>query len=284
MDGSLPALGRYQACRRVARTIFVGSAPSVAGQRVRGLEEVRIRLGCVQPGFSAATFGDALRRLSNALTYLYTDGSRYWYDTHPTVNKLARDRAQGFPQDEVHLAIVERLRKEPKTGHFAAVHVTPAESAEVVDEMRVRVVVLGPKYTHKRSAKVSPAQKQARHILENRGNGHREYKNMLIFIAPDEIQTEALAGGVSELMAWQSIKTEEEALNLDAQQRQQVKSSLDKAEETVANRVMEAYNWLLVPIQPDPEALGSLEFEAGRIRVRAVFTNAPLINGGTTGS
>ncbi len=264
MDGDVPALGCYHACRRVARTIFIGSAPSVAAQRVRGLEEVRIRLGCVQPGESVAIFGDALRRLSNALTYLYTDGSRYWYDTRPTVNKLARDRAQGFPQDEVDLAIVERLRKEPKTRDFAAVHVAPVDSAEVVDEMRARVVVLGPQYTHKRMVNLSPAEKQARHILESRGNSQRLYKNMLIFIAPDETQTEALAGGVRELMAWQSIQTENEALNLDAQQRRQVKSSLDKAEETVVNRVLEAYSWLLVPTQP--KTLGGLEFEAGRIR------------------
>jgi uncharacterized protein len=34
--------------------------------------------------------------MGGQLTYLYTDGSRYWYDTRPTVNKLARDRAQSF--------------------------------------------------------------------------------------------------------------------------------------------------------------------------------------------
>ena len=29
--------------------------------------------------------------MSGQLTYLYSDGSRYWYDTRPTVTKLARD-------------------------------------------------------------------------------------------------------------------------------------------------------------------------------------------------
>ena len=50
IDGQVPALGRYGATRRVSRTIFIGSAPSVADQRLRGLEEIRIRLGCIQPG------------------------------------------------------------------------------------------------------------------------------------------------------------------------------------------------------------------------------------------
>ena len=39
-------------------------------------------------------FGDALRRLAAAATYLYQDGSRYWYATQPTVTKLAEDRAE----------------------------------------------------------------------------------------------------------------------------------------------------------------------------------------------
>ena len=46
-------------CRRPPRgaTVFLGSAPSVAAQHVRGLEEVRIRLGSAQPGEATAVFG-----------------------------------------------------------------------------------------------------------------------------------------------------------------------------------------------------------------------------------
>lgn len=116
IDGDVPTLGRYAAARRVARTVFIGSAPSVAGQQVRGLEEVRIRLGCAQPGEPTAVFGDALRRMSSQLTYLYTDGSRYWYDTRPTVNRLARDRAQQFSDGVVEAEIIGRLKKVPKNG------------------------------------------------------------------------------------------------------------------------------------------------------------------------
>ena len=34
-------------------------------------------------------FGDALRRMAGAATYLYQDGPHYWYSTQPTVTKLA---------------------------------------------------------------------------------------------------------------------------------------------------------------------------------------------------
>ncbi|MGA1285184.1 MAG: Swt1 family HEPN domain-containing protein, partial [Prochlorothrix sp.] len=62
LDRTNPNLGRYSACRRVARTIYLGSAPTLRAAN-RGLEDRRIKLGCVQPGESVATFGDALRRL-----------------------------------------------------------------------------------------------------------------------------------------------------------------------------------------------------------------------------
>lgn len=263
IDGDVPALGRYNAARRVARTIFIGSAPSVAGQQVRGLEEIRIRLGCAQPGEPAAVFGDALRRMSGQLTYLYTDGSRYWYDTRPTVNKLARDRAQGFPQPEVDAEITARLRKVPKNQDFAAFHVAPSDTADVLDEARVRVVVLHPEFTHKRTNGTSPAMREARRFLESRGSGQRLYKNMLVFIAPDENDAGALELAVRDFLAWQSIHDEREELNLDAQQRRQVSTGLQKADETVDLRLRATYSWLLVPIQPDP--LGAIELQDSRI-------------------
>lgn len=263
LDGQIPALGRYGANRRVARTIFIGSAPSVAGQRVRGLEEVRIRLGCAQPGEPTAVFGDALRRMSSQLAYLYTDGSRYWYDTHPTVTKLARDRAAGFQLAEVDAEIIERLRKVAKNRDFASHHVAPADTSDVADEDRARVVVLRPEHAHKRSNGGTPAQQAVRRFLESRGNAQRLYKNMLVFIAPDFDDVENLRQATRDYLAWDSIKDDEEALNLDAQQRRQVKTSLDKATETTDLRLRAAYNWLITPLQPDP--LGALELQASRI-------------------
>ncbi len=263
IDGQVPALGRYSAARRVGRTIFIGSAPSVAAQRVRGLEEIRVRLGCAQPGEPAAVFGDALRRMEGQLTYLYSDGSRYWYDTRPTVNKLARDRAQGFPIEEVDTQLSERLRKVPKSRDFAAFHVVPPDTSDVIDEARARVVVLPPNSAHKRTTTDSAAIQHARRILESRGSAQRLYKNMLIFIAPNENDAEALRQAVRDFLAWQSIEDEQEELNLDAQQRRQVATSRQKNDETVDLRLRSAYNWLLVPIQPDP--LGAIEFQASRI-------------------
>lgn len=264
LDKSIPTLGQYTASRRVARSVFVGSAPSVAGQAVRGVEEVRIRLATVQPGEQLAVFNDALRRMGNQLTYLYSDSSRYWYDTRPTVNRMAQDRAQNIHADLVYQEALARLRSEkaPK-GNFAAIHIAPQGSADIADEARVRVVVLAPEYVHKKGPGASEAQQFAQDALENRGTSPRLYRNMLVFIAPDAANAEAWEKSLREYLAWKSIRDEAEPLNLDAQQRKQVESSCRRTEETLLMQLRETYSWLIVPAQPEPT--GPIDYQAWRI-------------------
>ena len=49
IDQSAPNLNRYSATRRVARAIFMGTAPT-HGQDNKGLDDRQINLGVVQPG------------------------------------------------------------------------------------------------------------------------------------------------------------------------------------------------------------------------------------------
>ena len=219
--------------RRVARTIFIGSAPSVAGQRVRGLEEIRVRLGCAQPGEPTAIFGDALRRMGSLLTYLYTDGSRYWYDTRPTVNRLAQDRAQGFPAEEVSRELVQRLNKVGKTRDFAGFHVALPAPATWSTSRPPEWWCSTRRPRSSVAMGIQSRCKPLKMFLESRGNAQRLYKNMLVFIAPDQTGAEALQEAAREYLAWKTIQGEEEQLNLDAQQRRQVRDSLAKADETV---------------------------------------------------
>ena len=145
IDADVTNLGKFAACRRVARAIYLGSAPTTHVAH-RGLEDRRIKLGCVMPGESPAVFGDALRRLAAAATYLYQDGPRYWYSTQPTVTKLAEDRADQLTRDpdKVVLEFTARLRTDLRdTGGFPRVHSLPQSPHDVPDEMEARLVVLG---------------------------------------------------------------------------------------------------------------------------------------------
>jgi predicted AAA+ superfamily ATPase len=258
LDRENPNLGRYSACRRVARTLYLGSAPTLHTAN-RGLEDRQIKLGCAQPGESVATFGDALRRLTDQATHLYVDGRRYWYSTQPSVTRLAQDRAAQQDPDRVVQETTRRSRDQARTrGDFAGVHACPASVSEVPDEPEARLVILGPEYPHVGKASDSPARKQAAVILDQRGTGSspRENRNMLVFLAVDRSRLSDLDQAVRQYLAWKSIVDEAITLNLDPFQSNQAKTKYEQANETVTQRIPEAYVWLLVPGQGkrDPNA------------------------------
>jgi predicted AAA+ superfamily ATPase len=253
LDRTNPNLGRLSAARRVARAIFVGAAPTV-GTANPGIEDTRIKLGCVQPGEPPAVFGDALRRLTDEAMYLYLDKGRYWFDTRPTITKTAAQRAAQFSREEDVLPeIRRRLEAALKDrGPFHAVHVAPSSGADVPDEDEVRLVVLGPEHPHVSGDENSAARRMAATILDERGAGPRLYRNMLVFLTGDHKRLEDLEKAVRQYLAWRSIQEERDLLNLDAHQRSQAEQKMQQADEKVAQQIPEAYSWILVPSQPDP--------------------------------
>jgi len=255
LDSELPNLGKLSACRRVARTIYMGSAPTTAAAH-KGIEDRRVKLGCVMPGESPAVFGDALRRMAGAATYLYQDGPHYWYSTQPTVTKLAEDRAEQLKRepDKVVHELEQRLRKDlARSGDFSRIHPMPASGADVPDDMDARLVVLGIDHPYSREAG-NAAELATKAILEMRGNAPRLYRNTLVFLAADKTRLQDLDEAARKYLAWESILVEQKSLNLSPNQVTQAETQKTAADGAVTARLPETYQWLLVPVQATPQA------------------------------
>ncbi len=264
IDGEVANLGKLHATRRVARTIYLGSAPTSAAAH-RGIEDRRVKLGCVMPGEAPAHFADALRRLTATATYLYQDGPRLWYSTQPTVTKLAEDRADQLKRDtdKVAMELDRRLRKDlEKRGNFARVHPMPRNSGDVPDDLDARLVVLGIDHVYTKEAG-SPAETAAKTILETRGNTPRIYRNTLVFLAPDKVRLQDLDEATRKYLAWESILAEKESLDLSPFQVRNAETQKTAADSAVTARLPETYQWLLVPIQNGPQ--GAIEWQASRL-------------------
>ena len=255
IDGTIPNLGRISATRRVARTIFLGSAPMASNQH--GLEHRRIKLGCVMPGNSTAVIGDALGRLASKATYLYQDGPRSWYSIQPTVTKLAEDRAAQLKRDDDKLVaeLEKRLRDEQKKNHGDSLrtHMLPLSSGDVPDDHEARLVVLPADHPYSRGPD-NPARSQAEEILTQRGNAPRQYRNALVFLAVDNTRLPDLWMSIAEYLAWSSIIAEKVTLDLNASQTKQAEQQHETVDDTVRERLYDSYRWLLVPEQTGPSA------------------------------
>jgi hypothetical protein len=266
LDRENPNLGRYSATRRVARTIYLGSAPTQKAAN-RGIDDRSIKLGCVQPGESPATFGDALRHLTDQATYLYVDGQRYWYSLQPSVTRLAQDRAAlQFGDDDVDEEIRRRLSGATRAGQrgdFANVHPAPRTPGQVPDEAEVRLVVLGPEHPHSAKTNDSPARIAAQQFLDERAAGARLHRNMLVFLVPDKSRLDELRQGVREYLAWQSIEADKATLNLDNFQSRMAETKRAQFDDSVVQRVGETFVWVLVPSQAVNEP--SVKWEETRV-------------------
>jgi len=225
------------------------------------------------PGESTAVFGDALRRLAGAATYLYQDGPRYWYSTQPTVTKLAEDRAEQLKRDPDKVAkelerrirddvTEDRREKTSRKGDFSRIHALPHTGQDVPDDLDARLVILGIDHPHSRELG-GAAETAAKAILESRGNTPRLYRNTLVFLAADKTRLQDLDEAVRRYLAWESILGDVDTLNLAPQQARQAGEQKASADSAVTARLPETYQWLLVPVQDSPQA--TIEWQATRL-------------------
>jgi len=229
---------------------------------------LRVRLGCVQVGEPPAVFSDALRHLSRRATYLYQDGTRYWYDTQPTVTKKAEEETEVLKRSPDK--VLEELRKRcsaevasPRNrGAFLKVHVFPAGPADVLDEMETSLVILSPENSHGKG-EGSKASAEADRILSKRGTQPRLNRNALVFLASDEARWPDLEEAIRRYLAWKGIVDRSREMNLDPFQETQAKSQLDQADKAVSARIPETFCHLLVPSQEN--AKGGITLRAIRL-------------------
>jgi hypothetical protein len=266
VDQAAPNLNRYSATRRVARAIFMGTAPTHAQQNT-GLDDKQINLGVVQPGERPAIFGDALRRLANQAKFMHADLGRYWYSMSASLNRIAADKAGQLDSQLIDMAIDAELTKYingiADRGHFDTVQVAPATSAEVPDEAGgVRAVVLGVAHPHN-GRDGSEALVEAKEILLQRGSTPRVYRNMLVFIAAEARQLDNLKDAVRSALAWAEIVRETDRLNLTQSDEALAKSKLAEANETVKTRLKEAWCYLHYPVQESAQA--EVEWTSGKV-------------------
>ncbi|CTQ45305.1 DUF499 domain-containing protein [Roseibium aggregatum] len=268
IDQSAPTLNRYSATRRVARTVFMGTAP-LEGQQNAGLDDKRINLGVVQPGERIATFSDALRRLSNQARFMHADNGRHWYSTAASLNRTAADRASQLEEalvlNEIDKALGVYINGLGDRGHFETVQVAPDSSADVPDEPGgVRAVVLGVAHSHA-GRDGSDAAVLAKDIFMQRGSTPRVYRNTLVFLAADKRQLDLLTDAMRVKMAWGQILRDAETgrLDLKASQLAMAKDKQREAEDTVKTRLKEAWCYLIYPYQESAQT--DVEFSSAKL-------------------
>lgn len=250
IDNDFPNIGRYSGTRRVARTLFFGSAPTFNAAN-RGIDEQRIKLGAILPGETIATFTDALRHLADKATFVYHQSKNYWYSTQNNVNRTAEERAAHIQDDKVEEEIMSLLTQQlqPSGSQLRRIHFMPQSSNDIPDDLDMKLVVLGINHPHTPRDGNSLAFQKAKEILSTKGTSQRLYRNTLLFLSPDRTRLEELKQAVKSFLAWKSIVDDKVGLNLDAYQANQAEGKRKSGLDTIKLRLPETFVWILTPFQ-----------------------------------
>lgn len=271
LDAANSLFGTHQFCRRVSRTIFLGSAPAVSAQKVRGLTTKDILLGCAEPGMPLGRVEDALRHLNDQLFHLYAANDRFWFDTRWNLRREAEDRMSRFKRDEDLVPeLKERVRQLLSRSEFGAVHVF-AVSEDIPDDETLRLVVLAPTAPHRPKVKDSRAVLAATELIQKRGQQPRQNANRLIFMAFDEDAVSQTWDQCKRYLAWKQVEEDKKALNLDQYQMEETSQRRKESEDRLKGSLMESLKWLLAPVQEAKSGGGlqALAFEERSVPLSA---------------
>ena len=269
IDGLDTRFGSVQAARRSMRTIFLGSAPSTAGQGVKGLQVERILLGSVQPDQTIGVFEDVLKRLRDKLHHLYAENDRIWLDTKPNLRREMESRKQNINDiEELEPLLKERVGRVFGRNHlFGGIHVF-TKSNDVPDDYASgpRLVVLPPSTAYSRNASRA-AYDAAEEILRNRGEQPRQKQNRLIFFAADYDSVSRLKDAGRTYLAWRSIANDaaDEKLDLTIALANQAKRNAENAEKSLSQMVRETYKWIICPSEEIEGGKPALSWETAAI-------------------
>lgn len=88
---------------------------------------------------------------------------------------------------------------------------------------------------------------------------------MLAFVAPDQDKLRDLQTEVKRYIAWKSIISDKDDLNLDGGQLREAESSLNRSNSSVGTRIKETYCWLLVPYIDQYEDIKTVQWEISNL-------------------
>lgn len=252
VDKSRPTLQERHVTQRIARTIFMGAAPRSKSSR-KGLDKQYVWLGTGTPGDTLGNFGSAIDLLGQKSTYFYEEQGHYWFDTQPSVTKTASDYAERLREDveTVWNEIVKRLDAEQRArGSFDRVHIAPESSADIPDLENTRLVIVHPRHSRlKNSGADSEAHQWVQSAIEQKGASQRIHRNALVFLVADKNELELLEGATRSYLGWKKVQATSETLNLSVQQRKQTDDQVTRFNQTVTDRIRDAYSWAMYPEQ-----------------------------------
>jgi hypothetical protein len=240
---SVDVIRRARLHRKVATAVFFESNGGQL-QSYATLPEIRLAVG--EPELDLGHVETVLENLAppNGAGY-YVDAAknRYWLSQRPNLNKVLADRRATIHADRVADAVraeVHRLFAGPRPSGLDLV-LFPARSGDIPDRPVLVLAVLAPEVNMQDPAN---ALATVARMTSEAGTSARTFKSALIWLLAET--TEPLRRAARDLLAWEDIRGEGDALHLDGGQRDQLDAFLAKSRGAVREAAWRSYRYVVL--------------------------------------
>ncbi len=260
---------KFHVAEGLATTIFLSSFSGKGGSS--GVTEAMLRLSVLNPEMTPAIIAEALNRLERKLFYLQVDKSKgiYKFTAQPNLNKILVDKEESVSRDDA-IELAQQKLWDMIGDKFPKKYKHPQENRDVADIPTLSLIVLDLAKT-KGKETWKKTKEFILDILNNNGSKHRTFRNVLVFLVPDEDHQEQLIRLVKRYMALQLIEKDRDLnKNLSDESREELNLKIKRTESDIPQAIASTYRHIV--ISGDRKDLK--EFDMGQVYI----TNANQIS------
>lgn len=230
---AIDAIRKARLHKKCATTIFFESNGGQTAQGLATLPEIKLSVG--DPDLDIGLVDGVIQALVDSCYYLTAINNKYKYSIHENLIKRFSDRRASIQAPSVNELIETEVRKVFDKGSGFEKVMFPERNNQVTDRPVLTLVVLHP------SRGVAEPETKAfmEDIINNYGSSARVYKSGLIFCVAENDY--AMKEEAKKFLAWETISEEAYELNLDEDQRKQVKMNMERAKKDLTEKVWKAY-------------------------------------------
>lgn len=233
----------YQGLRlgtRVANTLFLYS---FSGGVERGATLAEVKRAATTTSNPATAVAEAVELLKETyLFHLRHESGRYFFTSEPNITRYRQVREENVTPPQI-AEEEEALLKQRLGGKRLKVFPWPESDADIPDTPDLKLIVL--------RQKDDPLMQR---FLKQKGATPRVHCNTLIFLVALEGERLPFEALIRKALAW-ALVDGDKTLNLNAEDRKEVKDALKKTRADLADSVRRTYRQLFLPARDGIKSL-----------------------------
>lgn len=185
---------------------------------------------------------EAVELVKERLFYVQQQTGKLCFTNKPNLNRIVLNKIENIDEKEASSLEKEILSGSTRGGKLKT-YIWPKQSGDIPDDSELKLIVLREK-----NATLMKS------IIETKGESPRVYRNTIFFLTPVESRRSELDISLKKKMAFEQIE-KDPALKLTDEQKNEVKRSTKREEETVRSKTRDIYRLVQVPQKDKVEGL-----------------------------